>query len=1031
MGGVSNNPTVSNWGNIGFQGAHIGEGINPNAFAGFTDGTSSLGGVWGNDPYLQDINTPALTAAILGLSDNPNGVEGETYYTPTHAFYDSFSENLQNLADQHGLSEDQVNQLLFSHLTGVPSDDAFVNQVLNELDAAVAGDMAEMFELPSTADQASNVRERANNHANSLEQQISELQGYVNSLPEGSEKQALQEKINQMTQNLQGFKNLLNSLPENPSREQLARLATEIGMSGENLKNLSGELSELAKNNPELQSLVSKFESSIHSSVNQLDGLLQELFVSYQISQGDFSSFTQDFQQMFQNGLTKAFDAEFEAQLENYTDNPELQAQLRFAHYNPGSGGSDIQAQLQQLQQAALSQLNSEGWAVPQNFTPSTDTAGYYFKMESAADDMLEAMLDNYVNPDGTVLTESQKNQIRNMYYGVTPQSGVLGDIAAGMEATIAAELATAFGLPDGFPLPKGAGHSLSVNGAFQQKFMELLNSLSPEQKAEVMKAINDPMNSSISQETKELLNKLFNDAATAVRQQFGLPDDWTPSTSAIRGVANMLPTNQSALAAVSDLESEVALAITYVEQWPNSPTKAMLLNVLKVVSEAISNLKQQLAIIMQKDAELSTKLGQAQLDTALTKVDENLKKIQEIQDKQAKMEALGPLFKIMEVFMLIFTVALCFMAGPIIGAILAAVIIADFAVKQSGAMGEDKGFIQAGFEAVVDLCVELLAPLIGEEAATAVGLAINCAICTALIFVNPMLGLQIFFEHSGIIQTLFTDVFGCDPMVGEIVAMVTQMVVEIVIMIILTIVTGGAAGPLLVANISANVAKAVGKAAEMAVKIVMRVIQVMMKVATALQRVGGIVGKVGKAIQQMAQRMVRLASRLAKLSVKMTKYAEKVSKASKTVMQECQKAKNAGKLGWKESIKNAFKGGSKTGNPEFDSAVKQLKEHINFMKYLFKVFGGVYTAVQLTTVGAQVANSVTAAQIARIRGDMEAMMIELEAFINVLKKVLNKILESLSGMGEWMAQIGQQQGSMWSDLSQSMDSIAACNQAS
>lgn len=1022
MGGISNNPQVSNWGNVGFQGAHVGEGVDTNSFGGFVDGSTNLGGVWGNDPYLQDINTPALAAAVLGLSDAPNGTPGETEYSPTHAFYDSFAENLQNLADQNGLSEEQVNQLLFSHLTGVPSDDARINELLGELDAQVAGDMAEMFELPSTGAQAGNLRERAGNHAGSVQAQIEELEEYAKSLPEGSEKQAIQDKIGEMKENLKNFNDQLNDLPDNPSRQQLAELSTKLGMSGENLKNLAGELSELAKNNPELQSLVAKFESSIGSSVNQLDGLLQELFVSYQISQGDFSSFTEDFQNLFASKLSKAFDAEFEAQLEQHTSDPELQAQLRFAHYNPDANvGSGIRSLAEQIQQAAINQLNAEGWAIPQNYTPSTDSLSYNFKMQSAGDDMFEAMLDNYVNPDGTVLTEAQKNQVRNMYYGVTPQSGVLGDIAAEMEATIGAELATAFGLPPGSPTPKGGGHSLSIDGTFQLKFMELLNALSPEQKAEVLKAINDPMNSSISEETKQLLNQLFNQAADSVRAQYGLSSDWSPSTDAIRGAANPAGSNESAAGAISTLENEVALAITYVEQWPNSPTKAMLLNVLKVVSEAISELKQQLAIIMQLDAQLSTKLGQAQLDTALLKVHENLTKIQEIQDKQAKMEALGPLFKIFEVFMLIFAVALCFLAGPVVGTILAALVIADFAVKQSGALGDDTGIFKAMFDGIMEAFQDLL----GEEAGFFLGAFFCMAVLLPLIAVNPIMGMQMFFENSGIIQTFFTDVCGCDPMVGEIVAMALGMIAEIVMMILLTVFTGGAGAPLLVANITANVAKAVGTAAKVAAQVLRAVANAMKFIANAVARLGRVGQMIGKGLKGLAKSMKNLADSLKSAGKAMTKWADEVMEQSVKIMRRGHKIK------WSKSLKNAFKGGNKTGDKVFDDAVTELLDNIKIMKYAFQVLGGAYTVLQVSTVSAQFANSITAAQIARIRGDMEAMMTELEAFIQVLKKILNKILESLSGMGEWMGQIGQQQGSMWSDLSQSMDAIAACNQAS
>ena len=1032
--GVSgtNDPQVSNYGNIGFQGAHQNDGVDPNNFNGFTDQISEQGGVWVNTPYLQDISTPALTAAVLGLSDNPNGVKGETQYTPTHAFYDSFEENLQQLVDQHGLNEDQLGKLIFSHLTGVPSDDSFINQLLTEIDGQIAADLAELFELPSTGEQASNVKKRAGSHASSLDEQISELQSYANSLPEGSEKQALQDKINQMTQNLQEFKGQLNSLSENPSREQLAQLAKELGTSGENLKELTSKLSELTKNNLELQSILGKFESSIGISVNKLVGLLEELNVSYQISQGDFSSFTEGFQQMYQNALTKAFDEAFSSQLEQFSDDPELQAKLLFAHHNPDANISgDIKSLMQQLQEAAISQLNIEGWQIPGGYKPPTNSSDFASRMQNSADETFEAALENYVNPDGTVLTETQKNQVRNMYYGVTSPSGALGDVAAELEATVAAELATAFGVPNGFPVSKGSfSRSANINGQFQLKFMELLNALSPSQKAEVMKAISDPMNSSISEETKQLLNELFNQAATSVRQQFGLPDDWFPTTSALRGVTDISSAHRAAANSIMDLESEVALAITYVEQWPNSPTKAMLLNVLKIVSEAISELKEQLAIVMQKDAELATKLGEAQLDAALLKVHTNLSKLQEIKDKQAKMQALAPLFKITEVTMLLMTLAFVSIAGPLIGGPVMAAFIIDFAFKESGVFGKDKALFTFCFEKIVDKSVELLGPIIGKQAATALGLSMNCAICAGLC-VSPIFGAKVILEQSGIIQTLFTDVFGCDPMVGEVIAMVVQMMIEIIVMIMLTIVTGGlstvtagATTSLLAASATATTAKVVGQTVQMAVRILTRIADAMLKIAKALMKIGRMGQAIGKGIQKTAEAMIKLATRLAKISSKLFKYADEVANTCKTVVEEGKKVK------WTKAIKNQLKGSGKTGNLKFDKAAKQLENYIIFTKYIWDAIGGVFFTLQVSTVGAQFANSATASQIARIRGDMESMMIELEAFIKVLKKVMEKLLQGLSAMGEWMAQISQQQGSIWSDLSQSMDAIASCNQA-
>ncbi len=1017
--GVSgtNDPSVSNWGNIGFQGAHVSGGADARRFEGFTDGTSSLGGVWSNDPYLQDIGSPILQAAILGLSDNPNGVHEETQYTPTHAYYDSFGENLEQLINQYGLSEEQVNQLVMAHLTGAPADDTFINDILAELDGQIASDMAEMFELPSTADQASNLKQRAGSHASALGDQVSELQAYADSLPEGSEKQAIQDKINELTQNLDGFNEHLASLPENPSREQLAKLATELGMSGENLRSIAGELSQLAGDKPELQSLLANFQHSVNASTNSLDGLLQELYVSWEISTGDFSALTDAFKETFVNNMTREFDLAFEAELQKFTDDPELQAQLRFAHFNPDAEvPGNIKSMAQNVEQNAINQMNAEGWNIPQGYTPPSDGTRYAMKMQNAADEMFEAALENFEPP----LTPDQQKALRNAYYGVSPAPGDLGAISAELEAMVAAELAIAFGLPEGFPVPKGSfSHQANINGQFQMKFMELLNALPAEQRAAVMQAINDPLNPAISAETKALLNKLFNDAAGAIRGQFGLPQGWTPAASVLREIGTMPAQDQANANSVNEMESQVALAIGYVEQWPNSPTRALLLNVLKIVSDAIADLKAQLAIMMQKDAELSTRLGQAQLDTALLKVHENLKKLEEIKEKQAKMKALGPLMKVFKVLAIIFTAVLMLCSGPV-GLALFGVLIADLSIN--GLDGEDSLFSKA-FEAISNGVMQLMEMMgFPPELAEIVGMIVNTLICIGMAFCGAgMLGMQMFFEHSGVIQTLFTDVFGCDPMVGEIMAMSLQMVAEIVVMIILTIITGGAAAPLLIGTIVGRVAMMVGKVAQKMVTMIYRIATMVNKIAMAMSRFG----KISNMINKIAINMVKFGIRMNKWAADVAKWGRKVSQLAKTIGQ------NMGKVKWTESLKNSFRQTSKTGVQQFDDAVNQMTKMLDVTKWLFRGIGVTFGVLQTAVVAQQFNNSIVAAQIARIRGDMEAMMTELEAFIQVLKKMVAKILEALSGAGEWMSQIGQQQGSMWKEASEAMDAVASANQAS
>lgn len=632
------------------------------------------------------------------------------------------------------------------------------------------------------------------------------------------------------------------------------------------------------------------------------------------------------------------------------------------------------------------------------------------------------------------------------MYYGVTPQSGVLGDIAKDMEATIGAELATAFGLPSGSPVPKGAGHALSIDGSFQLKFMELLNSLSPEKKAEVMKAINDPMSASISEETKQLLNQLFNQAANSVRAEYGLPGDWSPSASALRKAVNVAPTYQSAAATISGMETQVALAITYVEQWPNSPTRAMLLNVLKIVSDAISQLKQQLGIMMQLDAEISTKLGQAHLDTALLKVHEQLQKLEEIkeaQEKQQKMAALGPLFTFIEVIIATLTMGFAMMAGPILGPVIAAAVAANFVLKQTDALGEDMGLFKYMFETVMKKMQEMF----GEQLGWFVAALLTMAIIGPMIAANPMLGIQMFFEDSSLIQSFLTDVAGAEEMTAQIIAMSIQMITEIILMIILTVMTGGAGASILVANITAKVAQAAAKAAHTVSKLVMRIAQWMQRIASHLRRFGRLGQMAIKGAEKVGTKMGKLSSRIAQYQDDLMRYSDDLINTAKEISDESKNLKKVDQAGraWKTGGKQQSKfkeatnqvkdqiriGRGKTGHPKLDNAVKHMDDQLKVMQYVWEGIGLVYLGVQVHTVVVQFSNSMLAAKIARIRGEMESMMVELEAFIKVLKKLLEKILESLTSTGQWIGQIGQQQGSMWKELSQTMDAVASANQAS
>jgi hypothetical protein len=359
-------------------------------------------------------------------------------------------------------------------------------------------------------------------------------------------------------------------------------------------------------------------------------------------------------------------------------------------------------------------------------------------------------------------------------------------------------------------------------------------------------------------------------------------------------------------------------------------------------------------------------------------------------------------------------------MAGPILGPIIAAAVAADFVLKQTDTLGEDMGLFKYMFETVMKKMQEMF----GEQLGWFVAALLTMAIIGPMIAANPMLGIQMFFEDSSLIQSFLTDVAGAEEMTAQIIAMSIQMITEIIMMIILTVITGGAGASILVANITAKVAQAAAKAAHTVSKLVMRIAQAMQRLASKLRTLGRVGQMAAKGAEKIGTKMGKLSRHIAQYQDDLMRYSDDLLNTAKEISDESKNIK------WTKQLKGQFseKG---TGNVKFDNAMKHMDDQLKLMQHVWEGIAVVFLAVQVHTVVVQFSNSMLAAKIARLRGEMESMMIELEAFIKVLKKLLEKILESLSSTGQWIGQIGQQQGSMWKELSQTMDAVASANQAS
>lgn len=74
--------------------------------------------------------------------------------------------------------------------------------------------------------------------------------------------------------------------------------------------------------------------------------------------------------------------------------------------------------------------------------------------------------------------------------------------------------------------------------------------------------------------------------------------------------------------------------------------------------------------------------------------------------------------------------------------------------------------------------------------------------------------------------------------------------------------------------------------------------------------------------------------------------------------------------------------------------------------------------SLQATASGIELNNNILLAQIDKIKGSADKYSAEIEAMIEVLKKLINKLLEMLQGNTDWVANISSFLGKMWGDAS-------------
>lgn len=104
-------------------------------------------------------------------------------------------------------------------------------------------------------------------------------------------------------------------------------------------------------------------------------------------------------------------------------------------------------------------------------------------------------------------------------------------------------------------------------------------------------------------------------------------------------------------------------------------------------------------------------------------------------------------------------------------------------------------------------------------------------------------------------------------------------------------------------------------------------------------------------------------------------------------------------------------------------TAVGMTTEEI--MKVAMAAVQVVVDALTITSSGIQINNNIILAQITMIKAKSEKLSVELEAMVALLKKLVDKLLNALSGMGDWTVNIQKEVGELFTKGSSITTDIA------
>lgn len=368
--------------------------------------------------------------------------------------------------------------------------------------------------------------------------------------------------------------------------------------------------------------------------------------------------------------------------------------ELRNLEYAARTGKADhsIKKPLEELQELVKAQFQELNIEIPDDWKP--DSSNYLAQLADIGDTHFETSVDEFASKNG--LTEEQARLLKTHYYH--PDSNMPSKLEGAYKVLLEELQRT---MPAGWsPTPDASYYDRLIHGEAShlagKKVEQYLQSskLSAEEKQQLLLAFKNPDDPSISGKIRDLASQITLEATGKVRVKYGLSVD--TAINVTLPDLNAPGSKHSILNMMDHLEDTLN---NYINQLPPGPKRVQLKDFLKMVSDALSSIRESIYRMEEQQANMMNELSKARHETQVHKIEENKKALEaqeakrkEIEAKQAEADRKGKIMDIVGYVTMavsaIVTVASFGTLGPVafaVSAIILALAIADTAWKIAG----------------------------------------------------------------------------------------------------------------------------------------------------------------------------------------------------------------------------------------------------------------------------------------------------------------------------------------------------------